>query len=845
MAGSFGGSVKLTGESEYRKALNGIKDGLKVLSSEMKIVTAEYGKNDTSTENLTKQNDLLNKKIEEQKKAVSTLSTALQVAKDETGENSVTTKKWQTELNNAKAELVKMETTVKNNSEAIKNNSDVFKKYENEISKFDDDLKLLASEMKVVTSQYDTNDKSLKNLTAQSSTMTKQVEAQKDKVATLTKALAQAEEETGKNSATTKKWQTELNNATAELNKTEKELNKTEKELKELEKQTTGIGKLKTAFSDWKGNMSDIKDKLSPITNGLKNVASAAANVAKTSFKAFSVGVAAVSAGLVKIGKDAIEAYADTEQLRGGVETLFKNASDEVIKNANDAFKTAGMSANEYMETVTSFSASLIQSVGGDTAKAAKLADQAIVDMSDNANKMGTDISSIQNAYQGFAKQNYTMLDNLKLGYGGTKEEMQRLLADAEKLTGKKFDISNFADITEAIHAIQTQYGITGTTAKEASSTIQGSISSMKSAWQNLLAGLADDNANLDQLFKNLVDSIFTVADNVVPRIKTVLANLSKSITEYAPTIINELVSGLVENLSPLVESAVTILSSLVTALTDEKNLKLIIQAAVDLVLQLVDGLIDNLEPLIDGAFLIMTELASALLEPENLDKLIKASIRLVTTITTGLLEHIPELINAGLQIVGGLIKGIWDNRGQVVEAIKDVGRAIMQGFKNLLGINSPSTVFSGFGTFLVEGLWQGMSNSLTWIRNKIRGWVGNVTDFIKRLFGINSPSRLFRDEIGKNLALGLGEGFTDNMEEVKRDMADAIPKNFNSDLKLDVNSIASVTSSAAQGTSKMFNFNLEFNINGNFDKTNINQLADIVSDKIYRTTKQRMEAFA
>ena len=201
-------------------------------------------------------------------------------------------------------------------------------------------------------------------------------------------------------------------------------------------------------------------------------------------------GATMAAAGLVAITKSAIANYAEYEQLVGGVDTLFKDSSKKVQEYANNAYKTAGISANEYMETVTSFSASLLQSLGGDTDKAASVADMAITDMSDNANKMGTDIGRIQDTYQGFAKQNYTMLDNLKLGYGGTKTEMERLLKDATAISGVKYDISNLNDVYQAIHVIQGELDITGTTAKEASTTIQGSISSMKSAWTNLITSM-------------------------------------------------------------------------------------------------------------------------------------------------------------------------------------------------------------------------------------------------------------------------------------------------------------------------------------------------------------------
>ena len=276
-------------------------------------------------------------------------------------------------------------------------------------------------------------------------------------------------------------------------------------------------------------------------------IGSAAAKVGK----AVAAGVAVGGTAIVGIAKQAVESYANYEQLVGGVETLFKDSADTVMQYAQNAYKTAGLSANEYMETVTSFSASLLQSLGGDTAKAAKVADRAITDMSDNANKMGTSMEMIQNAYNGFAKQNFTMLDNLKLGYGGTKEEMERLLEDAEKLSGIEYDISSYADIVEAIHVVQTEMGITGTTAKEASSTIQGSAISMKSAWKNLLTGMADENQNLELLFTQFLDSVVVFGDNLIPRIQQLLPRVVETISK--------LVSSLAENLPAIIESLVPV----------------------------------------------------------------------------------------------------------------------------------------------------------------------------------------------------------------------------------------------------------------------------------------------
>lgn len=254
------------------------------------------------------------------------------------------------------------------------------------------------------------------------------------------------------------------------------------------------------------------------VASGARKVADATSGISK----AAGAGLAAAGAVVGKI----VDSYADYEQLIGGVETLFKQNADTLVDRANNAYKTAGLSANAYMETATGFAASLVSSLGGDTKRAVDLADMAITDMADNANKMGSDIQSIQNAYQGFAKQNYTMLDNLKLGFGGTKEEMQRLLDEAEKLSGIHYDIGNYADIVNAIHVIQTEMGITGTTAKEAEGTISGSIAAFKASVSNLLAGMGDANADVGQLTDNMIAAFQTMADNIIPILQNIWDHL-------------------------------------------------------------------------------------------------------------------------------------------------------------------------------------------------------------------------------------------------------------------------------------------------------------------------------
>ena len=323
------------------------------------------------------------------------------------------------------------------------------------------------------------------------------------------------------------------------------------------------VAKIRLDSSEYEQGVGKAKGTMSTLASG---VGKGLATVAKVGAAAVAAGVAGVTA-LTKMG---VEGYAQYEQLVGGVETLFKESQNIVMGYAENAYKTAGMSANQYMETVTSFSASLIQSLDGDTAKAAEVGNMAITDMSDNANKMGTSIEMIQNAYNGFAKSNFTMLDNLKLGYGGTKEEMQRLIDDANKVkvaNGEMADLSidSFADVTEAIHIIQTEMGITGTTAREAASTIEGSLSMMKGAWQNLVVGMADSEADMEVLINNFVESTATAAKNLLPRIEQTLIGIGQLITALAP-VIAEALPQLVEAVLPALLAAGV---SLVTAIVN------------------------------------------------------------------------------------------------------------------------------------------------------------------------------------------------------------------------------------------------------------------------------------
>lgn len=424
-----------------------------------------------------------------------------------------------------------------------------------------------------------------------------------------------------------------------------------------------------------------IKGDDSPFQKVLGKIGSAV----NTAVKASAAAVGAASAGVAALGTACINAYADYEQLVGGVETLFKDSADTIQTYADNAYKTAGLSANEYMETVTSFSASLLQSLDGDTEKAAAAADLAITDMADNANKMGTAMESIQYAYQGFAKQNYTMLDNLKLGYGGTKEEMQRLLADAEKLSGVKYDLSSYADIVEAIHVIQTEMGITGTTAKEASTTIQGSVASMKAAWANLMVGMADDTQNFDMLLSNFIESIGTVADNLLPRIGVVIEGMGKLVAGLAPEIASALPTLTNELLPNLVELGVQSISALVQGI--QENGDSLAAGALSIVGTLAEGIAELLPMVADTAASLAVSLADGL--TESLPNIIPVAIETISTLVENLTENANIIIDAGIQIILALGEGLIAALPQLIETIPQ----IVINIANVINENAPRLI--------------------------------------------------------------------------------------------------------------------------------------------------------
>ncbi len=484
-------------------------------------------------------------------------------------------------------------------------------------------------------------------------------------------------------------------------------------------------------------------------------------SVAKTVGKASLAAIGAAATGITALTKSAVENYAEYEQLVGGVETLFKDSSAKVLEYANNAYKTAGLSANDYMETVTSFSASLLQSLGGDTEKAAEIGNMAVIDMADNANKMGSSMESIQNAYAGFAKQNYTMLDNLKLGYGGTKEEMQRLIDDANALNAAqgnmtKYSIDSYADIVSAIHDVQTEMGITGTTAQEAATTIQGSLASTKAAWDNWLTGTGSIDALvgtvvnsagllakaigdilpslttgisqlvaqlapeipplINQLLPSIIDSITTMISSLGSQLPAILATILPVITGSAPQIINTLITALISSLPIIVSSAGQLILALAAGIS--QSLPTLIPTIVDVVLQIVMTLVENVNLLVDAAVNLISALAEGLIAA--LPILIAQAPTIISRLVQELIAAAPQLLLSAAEIVVQIVSGIADNLFALGKSAGEIITTIVEGIGEMWG----SLV--GVGSQVVTKIREGISSAWQGLKNWFKGiWDG------------------------------------------------------------------------------------------------------------------------
>lgn len=549
------------------------------------------------------------------------------------------------------------------------------------------------------------------------------------------------------------------------------------------------------------------------MTTGLSKigkVASGALGLTTKAFGAVSAGVTAAATATGALITNAVKSYAEYEQLVGGVETLFQNSSDLVMEYAANAYQTAGLSANAYMETVTSFSASLLQGLGGDTEQAAEIANLAITDMSDNANKMGTDMEAIQNAYQGFAKQNYTMLDNLKLGYGGTQSEMIRLINDSGILEEKisSLDGISFDQMIQAIHAVQENMGITGTTALEASTTIEGSLNSAKAAWSNLVVGIADDTQDFDTLVNNFVESVVTAAGNILPRVETAITGIGKLIEELLPVIVQEIptlindvlpqlldsginmitviLDGIQQNLPQIMEGAMLIINQLLTAFLD--NLPQLLDMGMQIILQLILGISESLPTLIPAIVDTMLTITETLID--NIDLLIDAAIQLITGLAEGLIAALPVLIEKGPEIIIKLVDAIIENVPKLLEAAYEILKKLEEGMNTYLPqllaaipqlVISLNNKFMGLASkFLEVGekyiskIKDAIKNKWEDIKNSVSGW---VSDLIQKFMDKMSEWRGIGDNIVNGIWDGISSGWDWLIEHISGLASDLVKK--------------------------------------------------------------------
>lgn len=574
-------------------------------------------------------------------------------------------------------------------------------------------------------------------------------------------------------------------------------------------------------------------------------------------------GITAAFNGLKNLGgavksftTNAVNAYGDVEQLRGGIETLFGDSAQQVLADADKAFRTAGMSASQYMDTSIQSAASLINSLGGDQSKAAELMNMSITDMADNVNKMGTSMEAVQNAYRGFSRGNFTMLDNLALGFAGTKEGMQDLLDKAEEISGIKYDISSYADMVEAIHVVQTEMGITGTTSKEAAQTIQGSLGAMKSAWENLTAGLADPDANLGELVGNMVDTSATALENIIPAVERAFDGIGNMVEEMAPVImgrvpelimsvgpsvaeaglslvtslwtvvqesaprmmeagigfINNIANGITQAVPTLLSKALPMLLSFSETLRSGAGT--LVDAGINLLLNLTQGIMDSVPMLLEQLPDIIINIAGVI--NDNAPKLLVAGVELIVTIGKGIVQAIPALIenfpkifqailavwsalnwmDLGRKALTAISNGVKSLASNIPNALKSIGQRAKQFFQGIpwaeggravinFIVNAIRGMFTAIpsaltsigsaavsafksinwwdvGANVIKGIVNGLSSNVSWIVDAAKNAAKKALDAAKNLLGISSPSKVFRDEVGKMIPRGMALGISD-----------------------------------------------------------------------------------
>ncbi len=528
--------------------------------------------------------------------------------------------------------------------------------------------------------------------------------------------------------------------------------------------------------------MGGVRGAVASVASYVPSALSGMSAAAGAALSGLVSAAAAVGAALAAAMGSGVKAYSSWEQLVGGVDTLFKDASAAVQANADKAYMTAGVSANRYMEQVTSFSASLIQSLGGDTQRAAEMADMAVRDMSDNANKMGTDIQTVQETYQSLARGNYAMLDNLKLGYGGTKSEMERLIAKANELkaaNGEAGDLAvdSYADIVEAIHLVQDEMGITGTTAKEAATTIEGSVNSAKAAFSNWVAGLGKDGADMAALTDQMVDAVAVAAGNVVPRVGQIADTLLRTVSDRAtawldeglPSVLESFIAWCESSMPAFMEGGAGMLGGLAEGIVE--NIPLLLEAAGAAVTGFMDGISAQLPALVPLAMQALLNFVAGV--AQNLPAVVAAGVKMLGALVQGVLDSIPLLLQQAPAIIGSFVSAVLANLPQIIAAgvtmLVNLGVGLVQAIPQLIGqipaiISSVASEFTSYdwgsvGMQIINGIKNGLTGAARSLCEAAANAAGDAINWVKDKLGIHSPSRVARDQIGKMIPAGIGEG--------------------------------------------------------------------------------------
>lgn len=756
----FGGAIKLTGESSYRAALARISQNLREVGSEMKVVSSQYAKSDNSQAALTARTQVLNSKMEAQKEKLSVLTSQYRAMSAQYTANNDKHKQLVASLDAEKAKLSQIEATLGKSSPEYQNQAKV--------------------------------------------------------VAGLAKDVDKSSAAVNANEIAMSKLRTQMNNAQADINKTDAEIKSLSPDMDKAGKSANELG----------NEAQESGKKAAEAGGGYSVFKNVLANLATSAVQAAVSGLQRLGSAFVDLTKQSVEAFSTYQQAVGGVQTLFGTGGDsieeyaarvgksvdaargefdkltatqnQVVAYANEAWKTAGMSANDYMNTVTSFSASLISSLGGDTAEAAKVANRAVIDMSDNANKMGTDINSIVQTYQSLARGNYAMLDNLKIGFGGSKEEASRLVAESAKLTDVQKELGvtvkdndlSFGNLVNAISVMQKKMNIAGTTFKEGATTIEGSMNMVKASWQNVLTAIGSGDGMGDAI-NNLVSSVGFAAKNLLPVVGNSITGIANLVSNLVQSVLPEILAKLpdkVSELLPTLSSAVTsLVQSLVAAMPQLMdafnqilntignliiaNLPQIVQAGMQILISLVQGITEALPQLIGMLPTIVQQTVQTILT--NLPELIQAGIQMLIALTNGLVKALPQLIQmlpgivmqitnvlldnlpliieAGIQILIALIDGLTQAIPQLVAMLPGIIVKIV----NTLSAHLPEILSTGHKMMikLADGILNGVGNV-------IKGAGKIVSEIIKALK--EAPGRVL--DIGKDIVRGLWQGIKDSV---------------------------------------------------------------------------------